>query len=67
MCEICLQNPCPPGCPNADEPLVFTHCDECGAEIYDGEDFYKIGGNNYCESCIKTSYTPAEVPDYYED
>ena len=66
MCSICLRTPCASGCPNADEPPVFAECDECGAEIYDGADFYKIGGN-YCEECIKNSLTIAEVPDYYED
>ena len=61
MCEICLRTPCHPRCPNASEPPIFAECDECGAEIYDGDDFYQIGGNNYCEACMRGSFKTAEV------
>ena len=50
MCNICRQTPCAAGCPNNDEePIV--ECSICGRGIYDGDDYYELGGVIYCESC----------------
>ena len=38
-------------------------CDECGEGIYDGEDYYEIKGNCYCEKCIEKFRKTAEEPD----
>ena len=51
MCEICGQATCMSGCPNA-EPKYATTCDECGAGIQVGEDYWEVDGKVYCEDCI---------------
>ena len=61
MCEICRRHRCPSGCPNAPEPPLFTKCEACGAEIYDGDEYYNIDEHNYCESCVQGGYRTAEV------
>lgn len=63
MCEYCRQHPCPAACPNAPAPLVFAKCSECGNEILDGEDYYDIDGDFYCEDCIEERRKTAEVED----
>ena len=61
MCDYCRRSICPSSCPNAPEPQVFGHCDECGETIYDGDEYYKIGNHKYCESCVQGGYRTAEV------
>lgn len=61
MCEICRQSICPSGCPNAPDPPLFAKCEACGAEIYDGDEYYKIDDHKYCESCVQGGYRTAEV------
>lgn len=61
MCDHCLQSPCHPRCPNASEPPLFANCVGCGAEIYDGDAYYEVDGDPYCEACVH--YRTAEV-DY---
>lgn len=54
MCEICMKSPHDPRCPNAKEPEeipVFV-CSGCGTDIMDGEDYWEIMGEQYCENCI---------------
>ena len=31
---------------------VFAHCEHCGMEIYEGEDFYDLGGTPIHEDCF---------------
>lgn len=33
---------------------VFV-CDVCGATIYEGETFYDINGDKWCEECVKNA------------
>lgn len=61
MCDVCRTHPCHPRCPNAPEPPVYAECEACGAEIYDGDEYYEIDGRNYCESCVLNGYKTAEV------
>lgn len=60
MCMECRMNPCHPRCPNADEPEAVERCANCGEPIYEGDDYYEIGGECYCEVCVddarKTAY-----------
>lgn len=53
MCEICHHHICPSNCPNADEPAVITKCILCGAKIREGEDYYLIEDDPFCEECIR--------------
>jgi hypothetical protein len=64
MCEYCNSSPHHPRCPNAPEPPIFAECEECGAEIYDGDEYYKIGKHIFCESCVQDGCTTAEQEDY---
>ena len=52
MCSVCLKNPCDSRCPNAPEPQAVTDCHRCNSPIYPGEEYARIGGVDYCESCI---------------
>lgn len=63
MCEVCRHYPCDNRCPNAPEPPIFAHCEECGYEIYDGDEYFEIDGKHYCQECIDSCWRTAEV-DY---
>lgn len=47
-------------------PKVVCNCDECGEDIEEGQEYYRIGGNCYCESCVENARRYAGV-DYEED
>jgi len=32
--------------------VVFCHCDSCGGEIYEGEEYLEIDGDNIHEDCF---------------
>ena len=32
--------------------LCAVHCSLCGAELYDGEEFYAVNGLAVCEDCL---------------
>lgn len=59
MCMECRQNPCHPRCPNAPEPRVLFRCMDCGEGIREGDDYYDMMGEPYCESCVKQSLRTA--------
>ena len=63
MCSVCGFSRCPGRCPNAPEPPVYGECYECGEKIYDGDEYYDLGGNKFCEACVRGSYRTAEVED----
>lgn len=52
MCEICHYTPCLSGCPNAPDPPAAFRCLDCGEDIYPGDEYARIGGEEYCEGCI---------------
>lgn len=60
MCQVCRHNPCHPRCPYA-EPTIVHHCTMCGAEIYEGDEYYDIGGDAICEDCIENARREAEL------
>lgn len=69
MCDICLQYPCHPRCPNY-QPKIKCCCDECGEEIYKGEEYWTDdGGYIYCsEECAeKHNGIMSKEDDYYDD
>lgn len=63
MCEICLKAPCDPRCPNAPGPKPVFICSGCGNEIYDGDDYWNIMGEQFCENCIDDAKGTAEAVD----
>lgn len=64
MCEICLQKPCPPRCPNAPEPPSVFVCSGCGDDILEGDDYWDILGEQFCEDCIDASKREAVYDPY---
>lgn len=40
--------------PEPEEAEIY--CESCGSGIYEGEYYYKLGFENYCESCLKTYF-----------
>ena len=53
MCDYCRTSPCPPGCPNFEEPEGVAECQECDRQIYENEDRYDIPGvGTYCTDCM---------------
>ena len=51
-CDVCLQSPCHPRCPNAADPPAVFVCSGCGDDIYDGDDYWDILGEQFCERCV---------------
>ena len=67
MCQVCMQYPCHPRCPNAVQHIV-CYCEICDSEIYDGDEMYNIDGTKICERCVSDSKTTAiyEDDNYYD-
>ena len=67
MCFYCLQNPCPPGCPNYKEPKTRTTdkcCVYCNGGIYSGEKNIENELKEYAHwKCIKTPEILADFLD----
>ena len=63
MCSECRQHPCHPRCPNAPDPVAVFICSGCSHEIYEGEDYWDIMGEQFCESCIEESRREAVYDD----
>lgn len=41
--------------------FVFCLCSWCDDEIHLGDDYYRIGAENICQSCVDSCRTIAEV------
>ncbi len=39
MCEVCLQSPCHPRCPNYSSINTHVYCDKCGEMIEVGDEY----------------------------
>lgn len=64
MCDVCLSNPCHPRCPNAADPPAVFICSGCGDRILDGEDYYDVLNEQFCQNCIDGYRREAEYdPD----
>lgn len=64
MCDICFQFPCHPRCPNSPDPPSVYICSGCGNDIHDGEDYWDIMGEQWCEKCIEKARGVAEYDPY---
>lgn len=64
MCDICRVAPCHPLCPNAPDPPTVFICSGCGNNIYDGEDYWDIMGEQFCKNCIEDSRKEATYDPY---
>ena len=63
MCEVCRQFPCDTRCPNSPEPKAVFVCSGCGKHILDGDDYWDILGEQFCEVCIDHAKGVAEYID----
>ena len=64
MCNICKHSPCDPRCPNAPDPPTVYICSGCGEMIRDGDDYWDVLGEQFCETCIDEAKKVAEYdPD----
>lgn len=53
MCDLCLRNPCVPGCPNYVERKSDVLCEICGEYILPGEEYVKNEKEEYIHvNCI---------------
>lgn len=64
MCQECRVIPCMPSCPNAPEPKSVFICSGCGESIRDGDDYWEIMGEQFCEDCIDEAKKVAEYDPY---
>ena len=63
-CEECGQNPHAAGCPNAPDPPAVFVCSGCGEDIHDGELYWDILGEQFCEYCIDNARGEAIYDPY---
>jgi hypothetical protein len=63
MCDVCRSFPCDSRCPNAPEPPSVFVCSGCGENIYDGDDYYEVMGEQFCQNCIDDARKVAEYID----
>lgn len=64
MCEYCHSFPHLSRCPNAPEPPEVYKCSCCGEPIYEGDTYYDIDGDAWCEECILDTRKEAECETY---
>ncbi|MDO4306020.1 MAG: hypothetical protein Q4C77_04235 [Eubacteriales bacterium] len=63
MCALCRKEPCDSRCPNAPEPRVLYACINCGSEIVEGESYYDVDGEPWCEECMRGCLKEAELSE----
>ena len=64
MCDVCQRTPCHPRCPNSPDPPQVFICSGCGGSIVDGEDYWDVLGEQWCENCIREAQRTAEyIPE----
>lgn len=52
MCSVCRCTPCLSGCPNAPDPPAAFGCHDCGEDICPGDEYARIGSEEYCKYCL---------------
>lgn len=65
MCELCLQNPCHPRCPNHSPINTHVCCDKCGEMIEVGDEYLEnINGNAAHLDCF---YSIGNLLDWLDE
>ena len=49
------------GYPRGMKERLYSSCDWCGAEIYDGDTFYNVHGEVLCAACIRDCKEVANI------
>ena len=53
--------------PEEEHPKVYE-CNDCECDIRDGEGYYVVKGEIYCDRCVERNHHYAEAQyDYWED
>lgn len=56
MCNVCLQTPCDPRCPNAPDNIL-GRCKECGVLLWDHDDVWFDNDDNiFCSNSCAVAY-----------
>ena len=61
MCDYCRKVPHDPRCPEALDPRAVFICSDCGQMILEGDTFYRVMEETYCEECMEACREIAEV------
>ena len=64
ICDVCLKTPCDCRCPNAPDPHQVFICSGCGEPILEGENYWDIMGEQWCQECIDKARGTAEYDPY---
>ena len=64
MCDICLQYPCNPRCPNALAPRFAYTCKYCKQAVEAGEAYVEVDGDFYHEECFDECATEILLKEY---
>lgn len=64
MCDICRHNPCDPRCPNAPDPPSVFVCSGCGDDIFEGDEYVELMGEQWCMDCINDCKREAVYDPY---
>lgn len=64
MCDVCRKIPCDSRCPNAPEPPAVFICSNCGESIYNGDYYWDIMNEQFCENCVDEARKVAEYDPY---
>lgn len=52
--------------PEDDRPKIYE-CNDCGEDIRDGDGYYIVKGEYYCDNCVERNHHYAHEDDYWED
>lgn len=63
MCEECRMHPCHASCPNSLGPRLVFICSGCGGHIVEGDNYWDILGEQFCEECIDKARQEAVYDD----
>lgn len=64
-CECVPDRPLSP--PGDDRRKVYE-CNDCECSIMDGDGYYVVNGETYCDECVERNHHYAEShDDYWED
>lgn len=63
-CSECGQRPHAYGCPLAPDPPRVYVCAGCGDDICEGDDYWDILGEQFCERCIHDAKKEAVYDPY---
>lgn len=66
FCMGCIHalSECSPRCPAVSSPPAVFICSGCGHDIFEGEDYWDVLDEQFCETCIDNARKVAEYEPY---